>query len=520
MKRNFAVRGIVLGGALILCATARADVKLPALFGDNMILQRGVNAPIWGEAAPGEKVTVSIAGQTKTIMAGADGRWMLRLDPLTVTETATLQINGNNAITLNNVAVGEVWIASGQSNMEWTLRNTHDLNNALAEANDPQFRMFTVQKATSPEPLRDVKGKWQPSTTDTAPSFSAVGWYFGRELRKKLNVPVGVINTSWGGTPAEAWTTGPSLQADADYKAAFDRWDKMIADYPAAQEKYNTQTLPAWEEARKKAKDEGKPEPARPRGPEAPTSPNRPANLYNAMIAPLAPYAVRGATWYQGESNSGRAYQYRKLLPTMIADWRKAWGVQNPQEFGFYIVQLANFMAERPEPVESNWAELREAQTLTAAMPGNGLGLAIDIGEEKDIHPRNKRDVGQRLALAALAQTYGHKIEYSGPTYSTMSKDGNKIRLKFTHADGLMTKAADPNAIPGFAIAGDDKKWKWATAKIEGNEIVVWNEGIANPVAVRYAWADNPKATIYNAAGLPAVPFRTDDWPPSTLNNR
>jgi sialate O-acetylesterase len=615
MKRQF----VLLGGALVICLQARADVKLPAVFGDNMILQRGVSAPIWGEAAPGEKVTVQIAGQRKETTAGADGKWSLKLDPLAVAENATLQVNGNNEIKINNVAVGEVWIASGQSNMEWSLRNTHDLQNALADSNDPQFRLFTVQKATSDKPLSDVKGSWQLSSPDTAPGFSAVGWYFGRELRKKLNVPVGVIHTSWGGTPAEAWTTLASMQADPDYQSQLDRWTKLINDYPAALEKYNTQTLPAWEEARKKARAEGKPEPQRPRGPEGPNSQNRPANLYNAMIAPIVPYSSRGAIWYQGESNAGRAFQYRKLLPLMISDWRRAWGAQKPQDFGFYIVQLANFMAEKPEPGDSAWAELREAQTLTANLPGNGQGLAIDIGEEKDIHPRNKRDVGLRLAAAALAQTYGQKSEYSGPVYAGMRRDGNKIRLRFKHANGLTIKApptspdvprghwafgaietlgnattykvglplgnvtasrvefasailrlgkqmrgansstadftaafperwdkysrADliglygalhheflpeirkmvpelQNAVQGFAIAGEDKKWRWANAQIEGNEVVVWSEFVPNPVAVRYAWADNPKATLYNAEGFPAVPFRTDDWPGVTVNNK
>jgi sialate O-acetylesterase len=378
-----------------------------------------------------------------------------------------------------------------------------------------------VQKKTSDKPLTDVQGKWQASTAEVAPGFSAVGWYFGRELRKKLNVPVGVINTSWGGTPAEAWASNPALTADADFKPMLDNWEKRIADHPAAMERYNTVTLPKWEEDRKKAKEEGKPEPQRPRAPEGATSQNRPANLYNAMIAPLVPYSARGAIWYQGESNAGRAYQYRKLLPAMIADWRRAWNAQKPEDFGFYIVQLANFMAEKPQPGESNWAELREAQTMTANMPGNGQALAIDIGEEKDIHPRNKRDVGLRLAAAALAQTYGQKIPYSGPAYDTMTTDGNRIRLKFKHtAGGLVNKNADANVLPGFAIAGADKKWVWANAKLEGNEIVVWSDEITAPVAVRYAWADNPKATLYNGAGFPAVPFRTDDWPGVTVNNK
>ena len=515
MKRNFAV----MGSAFLLCAAAQADVKLPMVFSDNMIFQRGVQAPVWGEAAPGENVKVQFAGQTKEVTAGADGSWMVRLDPLTVAESATLQINGANEVKINNVAVGEVWIASGQSNMEFGMGGAHNAAEALAVADDPQLRLFTFSRAPATEPQKDVKnGRWQPSNPTSARGFSAVGYFFGRELRRKMpGIPIGVIHTSWGGTPAEAWTSMPALQAEPDFKPMLDGWDKRMADYPAQMEKFTNEVLTKWEEDKKKAKDEGKTEPRRPGEPQGPLNQNRPANLYNGMIAPFVPFASHGAIWYQGESNAGRAYQYRKLLPAMIADWRTAWGVQKPQDFAFYIVQLANYMAEKPEPAESAWAELREAQTMTANMPGNGQGLAIDVGEAGDIHPKNKQDVGIRLALAALAQTYGQNIEYSGPVYDSMKKDGNKIRLKFTHADGLMSKA-DP--ISAFAIAGEDKKWKWANAKIEGNEIVVSNDEIADPVAVRYAWADNPKATIYNAAGLPAVPFRTDDWPMITLNNK
>lgn len=520
MKRNFAVMGSAFLLWAVASAVARADVKMPALFGDNMVLQRGVSVPIWGWADAGEKVTVKLLNQTKETAAGADGSWMVKLEPLTAAENAVLQINGNNEIKINNVAVGEVWLASGQSNMEFALNRAHNAQEAIAASADPLLRSINVVKGMADAPLKDInsKSKWQIARPDTSGSFTAVGYFFARELRKKLNVPVGIIHSSWGGTPAEAWASLPALQAETDFAPIMERSAKSAANYTADLEKYNTVTLPNWEAARQKAKDEDKPEPARPRAPDNPTTnPKRPAVLYNAMIAPLVPYAMKGAIWYQGEANAGRSYQYRKLLPAMIADWRQKWGITKPEDYGFYIVQLANYMAEKPEPSESGWAELREAQTLTANMPGNGQGLAIDIGDDKDIHPRNKQDVGIRLALAALAKTYGQTIEYSGPVYDSMSKDGNKIRLKFTHADGLMSKI-DP--IPGFAIAGEDKKWKWAQANIEGREIVVWNDAIANPVAVRYAWADNPKATLYNAAGLPAVPFRTDDWPGATVNSK
>ncbi len=515
------MKRILILGLVLAPIVARADVKMPSLFGDNMVLQRGVNVPIWGEAAPGEKVTVKVFNQSKEATTSAGGRWMVKLDPLDVHAGTTLQINGNNEIKINNVAVGEVWLASGQSNMEWKLSSAGNAQAAIAESSDPLLRSFNVTKAVADTPQTDVKGNWQVAGPTTSGGFSAVGYFFARELRKKLNVPVGLVHSSWGGTPAEAWTSLPQLQAEADFKPMLEGWEKRIAAHPAAMEKYKNETLVKWQADADKAKAEGKPEPQKPRAPDGGvTSPHRPANLYNAMLAPLVPYAMKGAIWYQGESNAGRAYQYRKLLPAMIADWRKAWNIEKPQDFGFYIVQLANFKAEKPEPGDSDWAELREAQTLTANMPGNGQGLAIDIGEEKDIHPKNKLDVGLRLAAAALAQTYGQKIEYSGPVYSAMTKEGNKIRLKFTHAAGLTSRAPDAELIPGFAIAGEDKKWKWANAEIKGDEIIVWHNDIAAPVAVRYGWADNPKATIYNAAGFPAVPFRTDDWPGVTINNK
>jgi sialate O-acetylesterase len=517
MRMNEKQRLFLLG-ALIFGATApgvHADVKLPAVFSDHMVLQQGISVPIWGDAAPGEEVTVSILDQTKKTVASFEGKWMVKLNPLTVNEGTVLQVSGINTIALSNVAVGEVWLASGQSNMEWTLSNTHDLDNALTEANDPLLRLFKVEKGTADRPLSDVKGSWKLSTPEIAKPFSAVGWYFGRELRKRLNVPVGVIHSSWGGTPAEAWTSGPALQADAEFGPIIERWNKYLADYPTANERYKNEVLPRWEEERKRAREEGRKEPERPREPLGPNSPHRPANLFNAMIAPIVPYGVKGAIWYQGESNAPRAYQYRRLLPAMIQDWRASWGIQNPRDFAFYIVQLANFRAEKPEPGESDWAELREAQTMTALMPGNGQALAIDIGEANDIHPRNKRDVGIRLAVTALAQTYGLNIESSGPMFAAMTREGNRLRLKFSHADGLVSNATP---IPGFAIAGPDQKWKWGNAKIEGDEVIVWNDQIADPIAVRYAWADNPRVTLYNAAGLPAVPFRTDIWPGMTFN--
>lgn len=506
-----------LGSTLLMPSPALADVKMSRLFGDNMILQRNVEAPIWGEATPGEKVTVKIAGQSKAVTAGADGRWMIKLAPLQAMESTTLQVIGNNTITINNVAVGEVWLCSGQSNMGFPINGASNAKAAIAEANDPQLRLFGVTWNTSPQPLKEIglsengkNGKWSPTTPETVMGFSAVAYFYGKELRKKLNVPVGLINSSWGGTPAEAWTSQSQFEADPQLLPLIAQWDQSAAEYPEALKRYQSKTLPSWKAQSAKAVAQGQTPPPRPKEPENDKPQHRPTNLYNAMISPLVPFAMKGAIWYQGENNASRAEGYHRLLSAMIAGWRRDFGAKSPQDFAFYIVQLANFHAVKTEPSESKWAELRDAQAQTAKQPGNGLALAIDIGSEKDIHPKNKQDVGRRLALVALAQTYGKKNEYSGPVYQSMKVEGNKIRLKFSHAKGLMSKS--PTAIPGFAIAGADKVWKWANVRIDGQEIVVSNDSIPAPVAVRYAWADNPQATIYNDAGLPAVPFRTDNW--------
>jgi len=342
-----------------------------------------------------------------------------------------------------------------------------------------------------------------------------VAYFFGRELHKELNVPVGLIHTSWGGTPAEAWTRREVLEADADFAPILKRYDDAVAKYPQAMEQYK-QKLAEWKQAVEKAKAEGKKPPRRPRAPFGPGNPHAPAGLYNAMIAPLIPYGIQGAIWYQGESNAGRAYQYRTLFPAMIKNWRDDWG---RGKFSFLFVQLANFMKTKPEPDESAWAELREAQSMTLALPNTGMAVIIDIGDAVDIHPKNKQDVGKRLALWPLAGIYGKKLVYSGPIYKSMKADGNSIILSFDHAGGGLVAKGD-GQLKGFSIAGADRKFVWADAKIEGNTVVVSSEKVSDPVAVRYAWADNPVCNLYNKEGLPATPFRTDDWPGVTVDAR
>ena len=504
MKRL--ARAVLVVAFVLAAPLLRADVKVPAIIGENMALQQGIPVPIWGWADPGEDVTVTYAGQSKATKAGDDKKWMVKLDALKVGAPSDMVIKGKNTLTLKNVIVGEVWVNSGQSNMEFGMHGTLNSAKEIAEAKFPNIRLFTVQKAVKDEAQSDCIGKWSECSPESAGGFSAVAYFFGRKLHQDLGVPVGLIHTSWGGTPAEAWTTSATMQADPDLKPIVDRFAQSKAgDTDEAFAKKTEQ----WKAAVEKAKAEKK---QLPRAPQRALNQNSPAALYNGMIAPIIPFGIAGATWYQGESNAGRAIQYRKLLPAMITDWRKAWG---QGEFPFMIVQLANFMKRDADPVESTWAELREAQTLTSInLPKTGLGLAIDIGDEKDIHPKNKQDVGLRLALQAEKIAYNKDIPFSGPMFDSMTVEGANAHVKFKHVfGGLEAKGGD---LKGFSVAGEDKKFHWATAKIDGETVVVSSDKVAKPVSVRYAWANNPECNLYNKAGLPTVPFRTDTWPAMT----
>ena len=654
MRKYYALAMLLT--AILLCGVAAQSTAgqtakpfLHPLFTDNMVLQRGVSAPVWGWAEPGAKVSVSVAGKSAMAVTGADGKWMAKLPPLPVGGPYTLTVTGPQTVTLQNVLVGDVWICSGQSNMQMGIANVNNAKAEIADAeNYPQIRLFTVPNVPSYRPLETVGGKWDVCTSQTVAAngwggFTAVGYFFGRELHKKLHIPIGLIHTSWGGTIAEAWVSGESLKTMPDFAPAvkqieavdvskngedFGRhmadwytkndpgsadganWEKAEADASA----WKTMALPnAWESAGlpdydgvvwfrkeitlpdsfagkaamlhlgpiddrdttwvngvkvgaeevynaernykipagvlKPGKNTiavrvldtggagglyGKPEQmsltadgetalslagdwlynaslplskAAPVPMQAINNPNVVTVLYNGMIAPLVPFGIKGAIWYQGESNAGRADQYQVLLPTLIKDWRSQFGVG---AFPFYIVQLANFMAQDTEPKNDAWPLLREAQTLTAQhVPNSGIALAIDIGEAGDIHPKNKQEVGRRLALDALAQTYGVKVEYSGPVYKSMKIEGSAVHLTFDHiGGGLMAKDGEP--VKGFAIAGEDGKFVWADAKIEGKTVVVSSPQVTKPTAVRYAWANNPVCNLYNKDGLPAVPFRTD----------
>ena len=478
-----------------LAGSALADVSLPAIFSDHMVLQRDQKDRVWGWAEPGEEVTVGMCGQTKTAKAGADGAWKVELDPMPAGGPFELTVKGKNAITFKDVLVGEVWICSGQSNMQWPVNLTDDADLERASATDPMIRLITVPNVGTQEPQKTFNGSWQVCTPQTVGNFSGVGYLFGRQLRQTLGVPVGLINDAWGGSAAEAWVRRELLEKDPKYKDLMASWVEREKQYESA-------------DANAKKNMEG-----------LMRGNARPGNIYNGALKPTIGYGIRGAIWYQGESNAGRAYQYRDLFPLMIQSWRDEWG---QGDFPFYWVQLADFMAEKPEPSDSGWAELREAQTMTLSrLPKTGQAVIIDIGEGKDIHPRNKQGVAKRLARLALAQDYGRSdIAHKSPTYKAMKVDGDKVTITFDNVNGGGFRPFDVQEARGFTVAGEDKKFYNAQAKVTGpNTVEVRCDKVSTPVAVRYAWADNPVVNLYDNAGLPVTPFRTDDWPGVTANN-
>jgi sialate O-acetylesterase len=647
-----------------LYAAPATDLKLNPLFSDNMVLQRNIKAPIWGTAAADSDVTVKLGKQSKTTKVGTDGKWMVKLDPIPAGGPFELTVSGEKTLKRKNVMIGDVWICSGQSNMQMSVKRSKDSKKELNNANYPNIRLFTVRCVSKPEPQDTVIGKWQECTPKTVPNFSAVGYFFGRDLYKELNIPIGLISTNWGGTRAEAWTKLEDLQKMAVCKPILDRYEKSLATFPEKKKAYdkgskiyyqfhkqlNKKTdfkdpgikhadwvapsfdVKDWKEFHKRwwqirwtgksvvwmrynvnlkpdwaGKDlvirdgqiigaatfyydgklvatldqvknhklditipgnlvkagkgvialriftnceaaafsgnvflaqKAKPSqikfitgkwkykqaiPAndfqlvsRPQNPMGPGSQHAPAGLFNGMINPLVPYGIKGAIWYQGESNAGRAYQYRDLFKGMITCWRNCW---KQGDFPFLTVQLANYMAPPKAPQRSGWAELREAQVMSQDLPNTGLAVTIDIGAARDIHPKNKQEVGKRLALAAQKVAYGKNIVYSGPTYKCMKVEGDKIKVTFGNIGGGLVAKGGP--LKQFAIAGKDKKFTWADATVDGNSIIVKSDKVKAPVAVRYAWANNPEGcNLYNKENLPAVPFRTDSWKGVTAKNK
>ena len=665
MKQSLALVFLLTLTSLYIGCSLRSepaeDILLPAVFSDNMVLQRDMTIPVWGTASSGGKVTVQLFNQEKSTRANSKGEWRLELKPIAAGGPYEMKIIGKDTLAFRNVMIGEVWLCSGQSNMEMPLAGWGKVLNyeqEIASANYPNIRLLQVEHVMRNQPWKIVRSDgWKECSPATIAEFSATAYFFGRNLYKNINVPIGLIHSSWGGTVVEAWTSAETLTKHPDfadvvtdlqngkyaeedfwnvYKKKLDDWKNLVRQmiknlggYKHGWEKvgfsdsaWPTMNLPTlWEKAgldvdgivwfRKeielpsswqgreltlylgpindfdvtwfngvevgseanfqipriykipgklvragknviavqvldignKGGLYGEPEELKlvkdktetvsltgawkykvdplpidlqnlQRPPGIPNSANRPTVLYNGMIAPLIPYAIRGAIWYQGEANAGRAYQYRSLFKMLIQDWRMHW---RQGDFPFLFVQLASFMQPKPQPSDDAWAELREAQLMALSLPNTGMAVAIDIGDARDIHPKNKQEVGRRLALIARATVYGENIEYSGPLYQSMIVKNNKIRLRFSHTDGgLVFKAADASETrkgEGFAIAGADKKFRWAKAKIDGDEIVVWHPAVSKPVAVRYAWAANPVCNLYNKAGLPASPFRTDSWP-------
>ena len=505
-----------LAAVLAVASAARADVRLPRVFGEHMVLQQELPVPVWGWADPGEKVTVSVAGQSKTATADAGGKWSLKLDPLATGGPHSFKVQGKNCLVLADVLVGEVWLCSGQSNMAMTVGGSANKDAEAAAANYPRIRMLQVDRVTAEEPQTDVKASWVVCSPKTVAGFSAAGYFFGRELHKQLGRPVGLLHSSWGGTPIQAWTSVKAHESVPQLAPMIPALAKAIASYnpERAQQQYEKQRE-AFKKAAAKAKAEGQPFKGRP--PRPPIHPRvsqgSPGRLYNGMIAPLAPYALRGAIWYQGEANAGipaAGILYGLQLKTMVADWRSAWG---EGDFAFLSVQLPNFMAPQQKPSETGgWPLIRE-QFLKSlkTIPNSGIAVTIDIGDAENIHPTNKQEAGRRLALWALGKVYDRKLVASGPLFRCAAKQGDRMIVEFDEADGGLAVRGG-GALKGFAIAGADHQFVWADAKIEAGRLIVSSPQVISPQSVRYAWANNPECNLINTAGLPASPFRTDNW--------
>ncbi len=490
--------------ALLPCG-ARADVQLHPLFSEHAVLQRDHVVPVWGWADPGEEVTVSLAGHRARTAAGADGRWLARLPRMAAAEGLTLTVQGRNTLTVPDVHVGEVWLCSGQSNMAWPVSRSRDFEKERAAAAYPKIRMFTVGRTAARVPQERCAGSWQVCSPETVGAFSAAAYFFGREIQAKLGVPVGLINSSVGGTPIEAWTSAEAQYGVPELEALFTRWDQRAAEFNplAAWTTYHRRAA-AHPTAVARARAEGRPVPQAPRRPEWPRSDvHHPAVQFNGMIAPLVPYALRGALWYQGEANAGTEESgalYRLQLRLLVEDWRSRWG---QGDIPFAWVQLPNFRTPA-----RGWPAIRESMLRALELPNTGMTVNIDIGDPGDIHPASKQEVGRRLALWARARVYGEALEWSGPLPAAVRARGAEMVVRFTHAEGLQTAGGEPR---GFEVAGKDGKWKRARARVEGRKVIAWSEDVPRPVAVRYAWEADPDGNLVNAAGLPASPFRGEE---------
>lgn len=493
LKPSFA--SLFFGFSLLLTCpeVGLGHTGLPAIFSSNMVLQRNQENRVWGWGDAGDKITVSIAEQNHRTQVGDDGKWHVMLKPMKAGGPHRMVVAGHNRITFDNVMVGEVWICSGQSNMQWAVQSANDPDLESLTAKFPNIRLISVPRVGTQEPQDNFDGSWSVCTPQTVKDFSAVGYFFGRRLHQTLDVPIGLIDNAWGGSACEAWINRDTLASNERFAGLLNHWETVEAKLAASDdEKSKNRTLGGNQ---------------------------RPANIYNGVLKPTIGYGMRGVIWYQGESNAGRAYQYRDLFPLMIESWRQEWG---QGDFPFYWVQLADFKAEQASPQASDWAELREAQTMTMKLPNTGEAVIIDLGEATDIHPKNKQDVANRLARWALAKDYGfNNLVYRSPVYQSMQQNDNAITLQFDHVGGGLD-TFDVREPIGFTIAGQDKVFHPAKAQIIGkgkkaNQIKVWSDQVDAPTAVRYAWADNPVCNVQNTHGLPLTPFRTDTWDGVTL---
>jgi sialate O-acetylesterase len=489
--------------SLFISQLVSAQVRLPAIISDNMVLQQNSKVALWGCAQPGEKVTIVNNWNNKTVTTDADasGKWLTYIRTTKAGGPYQLTFRGSNTVEVKNILLGEVWLSSGQSNMEFFVGKTKNssyngvvnYDQVIKDANHPDIRLIDVPNKVADEPQADFRGEWKLCTSKTIDTFSAVAYFFAREINKATGFPVGIINSTWGGTPAEAWTKKEVLQSDPELKPIMVRYQKALDVFPEENEKYRA-ALTAWRSDSSKTKG------AAPRGPLGPNSNQSPSRLYNGMIVPVEPFTIKGVIWYQGESNAVRAFQYRKLFPAMINNWRSDW---NNSKLPFYFVQIS--------PHRSQNAEIRDAQLYAYRhVPYTGIAVTTDNGDSLNIHPRNKELVGKRLSLWALHNEYGQKnLVVSGPLYKSMKVEGNKIRISFDFDKGLVAKDGD---LKEFTIAGEDERFVPAKAKIEGNSVIVWSDEVKSPKAVRFAWSNVPHPNLFNGAGLPASPFRTDNW--------
>jgi sialate O-acetylesterase len=527
-------------------SNAVAQLRMPAIISDHMVLQADANDPIWGWAQPNEPVTVKIDGQIHICRSDATGKWMVKLDPIPSSNQPLEMIIfvAGGKIVIRDILVGQVWLASGQSNMEMPLTQVNNSQYEIAHADFPAMRFFKIRRAVSGIPLSDFSdsdykmgpditspaddsyGKWRicsPQTVAAGPlGFSAAAYFFGRKLHNDINEPVGLIDSSFDGSPADSWTPLETLTSDPELSPVTQQYQAAMNAFPAQHTAWEIE-IKKWELIAARTGKNHISLPARPPEPYFghQNSRYRPAGLYNAMINPLVPFRIKGVIWYQGEINVSRPFQYRKLLGSLIRSWRNKW---NQDNFPFFFVQLARFSKTWVAP--DSWAQLREAQLLTLQdVPNAAMAVTIDIpGDANNIHPVNKQEVGRRLALIALARSYNRNIEYSGPIYKSMKIEPGRIIIDFDHTDSGLTSKGEE--LRGFTIAGADQKFVAAQARILTQQncgsipiskIIVWSPAVELPIAVRYAWSDNPEgANLYNNSGLPASPFRTDNWPCGT----